>query len=406
MKTLLTRDPAAVAVHLCAGKLVAVPTETVYGLAADGLNAAAVEKIYRCKDRPVKKPLSLLVAGAEDLSRWCREVPPQAAVLARRFWPGPLTLVLPAKVELIPPIVRAGGETVGFRCPDHPMTLALLRLCGRPLAAPSANPSAAPSPKTAGEVLTYFQGRIPAVLDGGPCALGRESTVLDLTVKPFRILRQGALAEAEIANALVSDMTILGFTGGSGSGKTTALRVLEELGGLAIDCDAVYHRLLEEDEALLTEIRVRFPAAFPGGIFVRKQLGEIVFRDPAALRDLNTVTHRYVEREVLQLLRDHAMAGGRLVGIDAVALFESGLDRICDVTVGITASREARIRRLMAREGITADYAAQRLDAQQPDSFYRKHCDHILENSGAREDFVQKSLDLLRQYDEEDAKNV
>ncbi len=406
METVLTRDPAAAAALLSEGALVAVPTETVYGLAADGLNAAAVAAVYRCKGRPPEKPLSLLVAGEEALSLWCREVPPQAVALARRFWPGPLTLVLPARTEQIPPMVRAGGETVGLRCPDHPLTLDVLRRCGRPLAAPSANPSGAPSPRCAQEVLTYFQGEIPAVLDGGACVLGRESTVLDLSVRPFRILRQGGLAEAEITGALVSDMTILGITGGSGSGKTTALRALENLGGLAIDCDAVYHRLLREDREMLEEIRARFPAAFPDGAFARKRLGEIVFRDPAALLELNAITHRCVEREVRRILEAYALAGGRLVGIDAIALFESGLDRLCDATIGVVAPRETRIRRLMEREGITEDYAARRLNAQQPEHFYREHCTHILENNDTREAFARESTALIRRYCKEETSYV
>lgn len=406
METVLTKNPTTVAALLRAGALVAVPTETVYGLAADGLNAEAVATIYRCKGRPPEKPLSLLVPGEEAISIWCREVPPQALALARRFWPGPLTLVLPARKEQIPPIVRAGGETVGLRCPAHPQTLEVLRQCGRPLAAPSANPSGAPSPRSVREVLLYFRGKIPAILDGGDCVLGKESTVLDLSIQPFHILRQGGLAEAEIIGALVSDMTILGITGGSGSGKTTALRVLENLGGLAIDCDAVYHRLLQENGEMLKEIKARFPAAFPAGIFVRKRLGEIVFQDSTALLELNAITHRYVEREIRRMLETHAMAGGHLVGIDAIALFESGLDQLCDATIGVVASRETRIRRLMEREGITADYAERRLDAQQPEHFYREHCTHILENNDTRETFTRKSAALLRRYCKEETNNV
>ena len=127
------------------GELVAVPTETVYGLAGNGLNVQAVEAIYEVKGRPAVKPLSLMVPDAETMDRYCEAVPPQAKALAARFWPGPLTIVLKAK-ELVPAIVRAGGETVGLRCPDHPMTLELLRRAELPFAAPSANPSGAESP--------------------------------------------------------------------------------------------------------------------------------------------------------------------------------------------------------------------------------------------------------------------
>ena len=179
MKTqIFTRrdDPAPAAEILRAGGFCAVPTETVYGLCVNGLDPNAVAALYELKGRPEIKPLSLMVAGASDMEKYAVDIPPQAYTLARAFWPGPLTIVLKAK-DIIPSIVRAGGETVGLRCPDHPMTLELLRRAGLPLAGPSANPSGLPSPKTAEEVLSYFDGRIDALLDGGPCGVGRESTI-------------------------------------------------------------------------------------------------------------------------------------------------------------------------------------------------------------------------------------
>lgn len=129
-----------------AGGLVAVPTETVYGLAANGLDASAVEKLYAVKGRPPVKPMNLMVHGVEAMYRCWSEVPEQALTLAREFWPGPLTIINNSVPE-IPDIVRAGGATVGLRCPDHPLTLELLQKCELPLAAPSANPSARPAPR-------------------------------------------------------------------------------------------------------------------------------------------------------------------------------------------------------------------------------------------------------------------
>lgn len=165
------------------GALVGVPTETVYGLAGNGLDVAAVSAIYEVKGRPEVKPLSLMVAGAEAMAQYCQEIPEAAYALANQFWPGPLTLILPSR-DCIPEIVRAGGATVGLRCPQHTMTLELIRRAGCPLAAPSANPSGAPSPKTAQQVLDYFDGSIAGVVDGGACALGLESTILDLSQTP------------------------------------------------------------------------------------------------------------------------------------------------------------------------------------------------------------------------------
>lgn len=161
-------------------------------------------------------------------------------MLAKRFWPGPLTIVLEAKA-IVPEIVRAGGDTVALRCPDHPLTLELLQKTQLPLAAPSANPSGEPSPKNAAKVVEYFDGKISAVIDGGECGIGTESTIIDMSKTPYKILREAALPEETIRKALADDLTVLGITGGTGCGKTTALRQLEALGAMIIDCDAVYH---------------------------------------------------------------------------------------------------------------------------------------------------------------------
>jgi L-threonylcarbamoyladenylate synthase len=186
---------------LLRGGLVGVPTETVYGLAGNGLDASAVMKIYEVKGRPAIKPLSLLVADLGVAETVCAEIPKQAKLLAEAFWPGPLTMVLPRR-DTVPDIVTAGGDTIGVRCPDHPKTLELLRLAGVPAAAPSANISDMPSPKSAEDVLSYFDGMIECVIDGGICTLGVESTIVDLTTEQYKILRQGALPEEEIRRVL------------------------------------------------------------------------------------------------------------------------------------------------------------------------------------------------------------
>ncbi len=378
------------------GELVAVPTETVYGLAGNGLNEQAVEAIYEVKGRPAVKPLSLMVPDAEAMDRYCEAVPPQAKALAARFWPGPLTIVLKAK-ELVPAIVRAGGETVGLRCPDHPMTLELLRRAALPFAAPSANPSGEPSPKTAEQVRDYFDGKIAAIVDGGPCGIGRESTILDMSRRPYRVLRQGALAAEDIADALAEGMQIVGVTGGSGSGKTTALRELQKRGALAIDCDAVYHELLETSPALMQEIEESFPGTVEDGVLLRKKLGAAVFQDPAALAQLERITHRHITREVTRRLREHAMAGGRLAALDAIELIASPLAARCDFIIGVLADREIRAARIMARDGIGRDYAMLRIDAQRPDDYFREHCDVILENNEDEATFIQNINKLLEE---------
>ena len=365
---------------LRAGQLVAVPTETVYGLAGNGLDETAVEQIYEVKGRPQVKPLSLMVPDALAMERCCREVPPQAHALAKHFWPGPLTIVLRSK-DLVPAIVRARGETVGLRCPDHPMTLELLRLSGIPFAAPSANPSGEPSPKTAEEVEAYFDGKIAAIVDGGPCGLGKESTILDMSQRPFRILRQGALPAEKIADALVDGMEIVGVTGPSGSGKSTALRCLRDRGALVLDCDAVYHELLETNHALVAELDARFPGCMEKGRLQRKKLGERVFGNQEALLDLNRITHRSITEEVQRRLRAFALQGGTLAALDASELLESPLAERCDFTIGVLAPEETRIRRIMARDGITRDYALSRVRAQHGEDYFRARCTVTVENN-------------------------
>lgn len=381
---------------LRAGGLVAVPTETVYGLAGSGIDPDAVEQIYAVKGRPAVKPLSLMVQDAGAMAQYCRQVPKAAYALAERFWPGPLTIVLRAK-DCVPEIVRAGGETVGLRCPDHPVTLALLQKARLPLAAPSANPSGAPSPKTADEVLRYFDGKIAAVIDGGACGIGRESTIVDLSATPYRILREGALPEDAVWDALASSMQIVGITGGTGCGKTTALNVLQDMGALVIDCDAVYHGLLATSEELLAEIDARFPGTVEHGALQRKKLGAVVFADAQALNDLNAITHRYVCAETDRLLREWAREGGTLAAIDAIALIESGIAARCDIVFGVTAPRQQRIERLMAREGISREYAEARIDAQKPNEWFEEHCDRVLENSGSLEAFQKTCNQVLQE---------
>ena len=186
---------------LCFGGLVAIPTETVYGLGANGLNESAVARIFEVKGRPQDNPLILHVAGAEDLEKWCRDIPEEAWALTEKFWPGPLTLVL-ARREAVPLRVTAGLETVAMRCPDHPLTREVLRRAGVPVAAPSANLSGKPSTTTAAHCVHDLWGKVEAILDGGPCRVGVESTILDLSVSPPRVLRPGGVTLEQLRRLL------------------------------------------------------------------------------------------------------------------------------------------------------------------------------------------------------------
>ncbi len=209
-------DPAAIARAaeiLRAGGLVAFPTETVYGLGADGLNPAAVARLFAAKGRPATDPVILHIADLDALPRLAREVPPAAWTLVRRFWPGPLTVVLP-KQPVVPDLVTAGLPTVAIRMPAHPVALALIRAAGTPIAAPSANRFGHTSPTTAQHVLEDLADRVDLVLDAGPTPIGVESTVLDLTRPVPTILRPGGLPrealEAAIGPVAVFDRSVSG----------------------------------------------------------------------------------------------------------------------------------------------------------------------------------------------------
>ena len=520
--------PAVAAEIIKNAGLVAIPTETVYGLGANGLDPEAVAKIFIAKGRPQDNPLILHVADPADMELFCHNIPDTAYELAARFWPGPLTMVLPAR-DIVPKCTTVGLPTVAVRCPDNAVTREIIRQAGVPIAAPSANISGKPSTTTAQHVLHDHDGRIDAIVDGGPCRVGVESTIIDLSDTRPRLLRPGGITERQlmevvgdliidkavvcsIANDTVvkapgmkyrhyapacdvivvegskeaaakyigqhykpgnrvlcfeeeleifapfqpiaygkeadldslmaglfaalrelDDPTIgtvfarrpdgsgkalavqnrllkaagfrtvdaeprglvLGITGGTGCGKTTLLKAFESIGGFVMDCDRIYHRLLLQDASLLTAIGNRFPGCVENGKLARKKLADIVFNDPAALEDLNTITHGAVKKEVLRQLE--YIPGGVPIAIDAIALFDGGLAEVCDVTVAVTAPENVRVQRLTARDNITEAQALQRIRAQKEASYFAKKCDHILENNSTQADFQEKCLAFFRQ---------
>jgi L-threonylcarbamoyladenylate synthase len=199
---------------LRAGEVVALPTETVYGLAANAMDAQAVARIFKIKGRPANNPIIVHVASLEMARHCAAHWPALADRLAKAFWPGPLTLVLP-RAAAVPDVVTAGGPTVGVRWPSHPLIQAVIRECGFPLAAPSANPSNRISPTTAGHVHRTLGEKIPLIVDGGPSQVGIESTVLDISVSPPRLLRPG----------MIHEQALLAVTGqllsGPGKAETT-----------------------------------------------------------------------------------------------------------------------------------------------------------------------------------------
>ena len=186
---------------------------------------------------------------------------------------------------------------------------------------------------------------------------------------------------------------IIGIIGGTGCGKTTALAAIKKLGGKVLDCDAIYHRLLETDAEMRSAIESAFPGVVENGALNRKKLGARVFGDPDALQTLNAITHTRVTQVILKELEEKC----ELTAIDAIALYESGLAALCDVTVAITAPEDVRIQRIMARDNISYDYAKSRIDAQIPQEEFIRRCDYALHNDTDESTFHNKCLAFFRE---------
>ena len=211
MKTLFlsaedSQTPEIAAKLIQNGQLVAIPTETVYGLGANGLDPEAVAKIFEAKGRPQDNPLILHIAQASQMEDFCCHIPKAAYDLAEAFWPGPLTIVLPAR-DVVPKRTTGGLSTVAVRCPDNPVTRQIIQLSGVPIAAPSANISGKPSTTTAQHVLHDHDGKIAAIVDGGPCRVGVESTIVDLTEDRPRLLRPGGIGPEQLV-AVLGDLVV------------------------------------------------------------------------------------------------------------------------------------------------------------------------------------------------------
>ena len=200
-KYLTEKDLPQAAEIIRRGGLVGIPTETVYGLGANGLDPKAVSRIFEAKGRPQDNPLILHITDVSWLERYCKEIPLTAYKLAEAYWPGPMTMILPRK-DMVPDAVTAGLDTVGMRCPSHILCHELIRLADVPIAAPSGNTSGRPSPTTADHMREDMDGKIDAIVDGGPCSVGVESTIVDLTCTPPRLLRPGGISLEQLRAVL------------------------------------------------------------------------------------------------------------------------------------------------------------------------------------------------------------
>lgn len=327
----MIREAAAA---LASGALVAFPTETVYGLGADALNARAVARIFEAKGRPADNPIIVHLADAAALTDLVASVPPAARTLIARCWPGPLTLVLPAS-PAVPAVTRGGLDTVAVRMPSHPVALALIRAAGRPVAAPSANRSGRPSPTTAQHVLADLGDAIDLVLDAGPTPLGVESTVLDLTDKTPVLLRPGGVP-LETLEAIIGTVTLATPADRAMLTRSPGTRfrhyaprakvVLVEAPSAAIPAElaATVRRLWDEGLRVGAMVTAETVPDVPSGAVVRvmgsrSDLAAIAATLFAHLRDLDAagldaivvegIAERGVGRAVMDRLRRAAGAG-------------------------------------------------------------------------------------------------
>ena len=193
-------------------------------------------------------------------------------------------------------------------------------------------------------------------------------------------------------------MYIIGITGGTGAGKTSAVKALKTLGAMVLDCDELYHELLISDPEMIKEIEDNFANVTDDGTINRQKLGEIVWNDTEALQKLSTITHKYVSAEIDRRINAFREQGASIVAIDAIALIESGQGKRCNVIVGVTAPQESRILRIMKRDNISKEIAQARINAQKPEGFYNENCDYILENTcDTQEKFEEKCIGFFKE---------
>lgn len=505
------------------GGLVAIPTETVYGLAANALNPDAVKKIFEAKGRPQDNPLIVHVSSLEEIPPLVKKVDPRMLALAEKFWPGPLT-VISERSEIVPDAVTAGLSTVAVRMPSDPCARAVIKASRLPLAAPSANASGKPSPTCSEHVLADLDGKIDAVIDGGHCSVGVESTVVTLATDPPTLLRPGGitleqleevLGEVSVSSAVFEklkdgekpqspgmkykhyapaaevtiikgefekykkfllaqkdtvcavcfegegenfekaieygtadspdtqahnifdalrqvdaagcarafvrcptasgvglavynrllrsaafrvidldfNIPVIGLTGQTGAGKTSAADILREKGYYIIDADLLARKAVES-RAVIDSLCARFGADIVNnGVLDRRELARRAFSDPEKTAVLNSITHPEITRLAVNEIHAAEAENAKAAVIDAALLFESDLACLCGKTLCITADDTVRLRRIIERDGLSETDALLRVSAQPPQEYYASHSDIIIDNGDGYN--LRQALDCL-----------
>ncbi len=532
--TVSKEDIAAAAEILRNGGLVGIPTETVYGLAANALNGKAVSSIFEAKGRPSDNPLIVHISHIDDIEKFglVREFPKSAKLLAEKFWPGPLTIIMP-KSDLVPPETTGRLDSVAIRLPSHPVAREIIKESGCPLAAPSANLSGSPSPTTAQHVFADMKGRIPAIVDGGSCEVGLESTVITLCTKVPTVLRPGkvtleqlrqVLGDVALSNAVLEELSegeeaaspgmkykhyspkarvflvkaddmafscyvntkepestaalcyeddvdalhchtlplgkkddyntqahnlfaalreadetegvdtiyvrcpgteglamalfnrliraagfqvitlrgegyrLIGLTGPTGSGKSEASRVFAKAGAAVVNADEVAHRALTLPSCIeaLTKAFGRDILSDDGSV-CRKKLAKIAFSSKENTDMLNRITHPIITKLCEEEFDRLCSEGASTIILDAPTLFESGLHRICDRIVAVTAPKEERMQRIMVRDNLSEEQARERMNAQFDEDFYNANSHYTLANHGDLETFKANAEKLAEE---------
>lgn len=532
MKTLLLKDTEKDIEQagriLREGGLAAIPTETVYGLGGNALDPGAAAKIFKAKGRPQDNPLIVHVSSPDEVGPLVREIPEKARLLMEHFWPGPLTVIM-EKSALIPYEVSGGLDTVAVRMPGNRIARDIIRAAGVPIAAPSANTSGLPSPTCARHVMEDMDGKIDAVLDGGDCTYGVESTVITVVSSVPRLLRPGgvtleameavigkidvdpavlskleetavaaspgmkykhyspkadivivkgdfdryfryvqthkedgvfclcfdgeekklpvdcvsygaqgdSLAQAHglfaalrrldalgakkvfarcpatagvgmaVYNRLVraaafqivdlNARLVIGLTGPTGSGKSYICDIFRARGFYVSDCDEIYKNYVSKDPAVLRRIQDCFgDDTVRDGVLDRGILAVRAFVNENTRSQLNEITHPAVLEKVQKDIEFAAQKGYTKFIIDIPLLFESGAEKICDATVSVLCAPETRKIRIMGRDGITADQAQMRMDAQHDGEYYASRSDYVIVNDGER-DAAEQVVKILEE---------
>ncbi len=494
------------------GGIVGIPTETVYGLAANAFDGAAVAKIFKAKGRPQDNPLIVHICDISQLGEIVSSIPQGALALAEKFWPGPLSIIMP-KGDRTPDEVSCGLDTVAVRMPSHPAAAAIIKAAGVPLAAPSANLSGSPSPTTAQHVVDDMWGRADAIVDGGSCDVGVESTVISLVGEKPRLLRPGGisleqlesvLGEVEVDSAVLSELQenakaaspgmkykhyspkarviivkgsfdnyrrfvsgkknsaalcfdgegekldipyieigrehdssaqahllfealrrlddmgvqtayarcpdtdgvglavinrllraaaftvldvdgamVIGLTGATGSGKSTvAKRICEKYGAGHIDCDEIAREITGRNSPVLAQLAQAFgeDIILDDGNLNRAALAARAFSSKEATKLLNSITHPIITSKALAKVKDFTDEGKTAVLLDAAAIFESKIDKLCSFTAVVSAPEVIRLDRIMFRDSISREKALHRMNAQLSNEEYEKNADVVIRN--------------------------